>query len=51
MTLKDGLYAVSWGDHHPVEASFEIRNGKPYRVAPILKKRIGYWMRVARRII
>lgn len=45
--MADGLYAVSWPG---VCASFEIRGGKLYRVAPILRRKLDLHMRRAKRI-
>lgn len=43
--MKDGLYAVvmkNWA------AGFVVEGGKVTMCAPILRKRLGYWMTVAR---
>lgn len=45
--LKDGLYAVvtdTW------VAGFVIENGRVTMCAPILRKRLAYWMTKARRV-
>lgn len=46
-TMIDGLYRVTT---HYLCAGFVIENGKVTACAPILRKRLGYWMRVAERI-
>jgi hypothetical protein len=43
--MKDGLYIVTT-DYFV--AGFVIKDGKPLQVAPILKKRLQYWMTVAK---
>ena len=43
----DGLYRVTTSY---LCAGFVIEGGKVTRCAPILKKKLSYWMRVAKRI-
>lgn len=45
--MRDGLYRVV--ERHFV-AGFVVENGKVTRCAPILRKRLSYWMTVAKRI-
>lgn len=47
MTLPDGLYAVvqpKW------VAGFVIESGRVTMCAPILRRRLSYWMTVARAV-
>ena len=43
--MIDGLYRVTTGY---LCAGFVIRTGKLAECAPILRKKIGYWMRIAK---
>jgi hypothetical protein len=45
--MKDGLYQVTT---KYLCAGFVIRTGRLAKCAPILRKRIAYWMTVAKRI-
>jgi hypothetical protein len=47
VTLPDGVYQVT---QPKFVAGFIIRKGKVVRFAPILRKRLGYWMKVAERV-
>lgn len=47
MTLEDGLYQV-W--HNGICAGFEVKNGQIINCAPILRKRLAYWITKAKRI-
>jgi hypothetical protein len=46
-TLDDGLYVV---DKNNIYAAFVVRNGEVTQCAPILRKNIGFWMSVAKKI-
>ena len=43
--MRDGLYRV---ERDGICAGFVIRNGGVFRCAPILRKRLAYWLVVAR---
>lgn len=45
--LPDGLYRV---EVFPICAGFIARNGRVIRCAPILRRRLGYWMRWSKRV-
>jgi hypothetical protein len=45
--MKDGLYQVS---NPYLCAGFEVRDGKIIWCAPILRKRLEYWIPKAKRI-
>jgi hypothetical protein len=46
-TIRDGLYQVT-SPH--LCAGFIVKNGKVVHCAPILRKRLAYWLTVAKRI-
>lgn len=46
-SLPDGLYVV---DYRGIFAAFVVEDSRVTRCAPILKKRIKYWVTVAHRI-
>jgi len=45
--MPDGLYRVCWRD---VCAGFVIRQGTVAECAPVLRKRIAYWLTIAERV-
>lgn len=45
--LKDGSYRVTT---KYLCAGFCVKNGKVVDCAPILRKKIGYWIKIAERI-
>lgn len=47
MTLKDGLYRVTYGT---LCAGFVVCGGRVTRCAPVLQKRISYWVNKAERV-
>lgn len=47
MTLADGLYRVT---HGTLCAGFVVQGGRVTRCAPILWKRIGYWVNKAEKV-
>lgn len=47
LSMNDGLYQVTTSY---LCAGFVVENGRVTRCAPILRKRIAYWITVARRV-
>lgn len=45
--LRDGLYRVSY---KTVTAGFVVENGRVTRAAPILRRRLAYWVALGIRI-
>jgi hypothetical protein len=45
--LEDGLYQVS---QYGICAGFEIKNGRVIVCAPILRRRLAYWMKQAKKV-
>lgn len=45
--MTDGLYRVT---NHYLCAGFVIEDGRVTMCAPILRKKIGYWKTIARKI-
>jgi hypothetical protein len=45
--MRDGLYQV---DRYGISAGFVIKNGVVTQCAPILRKKLAYWMTIAIRI-
>lgn len=45
--FPDGIYQVK---KDRITAGFVVRNGKVIDCAPILRKKLGYWMTIAERI-
>lgn len=45
--MRDGLYRVT---ARYLCAGFVVRRGRVVRCAPILRRKIDYWMTIARRI-
>lgn len=43
--MKDGLYQVT---NPYLCAVFVIQNGKVKQCAPILRRKLGYWMKIAK---
>lgn len=46
-TLKDGLYQV---DRYGICAGFVLKNGVVIACAPILRKKLAWWMSIAVRV-
>lgn len=44
-TLRDGLYQV---DRYGICAGFEVKDGKVTACAPILRKKLAWWMSQAK---
>lgn len=47
MKLPDGLYRV---ETPYLCAGFVVERGRVMRCAPVLRKRLAWWMRVAKRV-
>lgn len=45
--MRDGLYVVDSGN---INAAFVVRNGEVTSCAPVLRKNLGHWKMVAKRI-
>ena len=43
--MRDGLYGVSYRD---IEAGFAIRDDEVIWCAPVLRRRLDYWLSLAR---
>jgi hypothetical protein len=54
MTLPDGLYRVCRCSGNPARpgmcAGFAVRKGKVVAVAPVLRRKLAHWMKVAERV-
>jgi hypothetical protein len=44
--MRDGLYRV---EYRAICAGFVVEGGRVVRCAPILRKRLAFWMRAANR--
>lgn len=45
--LEDGLYRV---ETTHLCAGFSVKDGQVVDCAPILKKKLGYWVKIAKRV-
>lgn len=43
--MKDGLYVVQ---KHDINAAFVVRDGEVTTCAPVLRKKLDYWKKIAK---
>lgn len=47
MQISDGLYRV---DYRGICAGFVVEGGRVVSCAPILRRRLSFWVKIARRV-